>query len=850
MSALSKAKEKDKDKDKDKLIEVKRPPLPYNFNISDIIAKNIFEKILSLAITQSEQNTINNKIPSFCFEEIKQSLELAIYVDFLNYDKDDMKPKRNILNIKSKSQTNLKFKYETYNKIFHNKNNLDKSMQKKIIIKNKSELLKLYKFHKKLDPNLSDEYSINLDVFKSQKKKKGKNEKNKKKKDDKKEKEKEKKIDINKLLLRGLILRDHNNNDNINKIKNDEQKSEEKFQNENEEPFVINSPELIENIQNIESHKLDENIKFYAIFKNNYTREDNKLTFDIIKKGKNHWGIIGQPIASQIDRDAGTKIKYEKPILKTKKTKEIIIKEIEEKDISKKEDINAKSNKNINNNKNAKKKKAFVYNYNKENETNTRKKKFMPIIEFPSEDLDPKIFSSESDNAELQKLRDNLEREIAEKKMEIANKIKKEKEEQALEKELEERRKELANKNVTVDVKGELVYIKSLDVNQFMNDFTNTKYGFKQVKTIESESKSQRAKRRKSTIVEKNPEINFEIQDSDKSQKKKHKVKFPNIGRKSNSTEDKNIKNQGINHIFILDKNKEPIMGSGSNFDIMNPVCGVNLTEDKKMKSGGKDFFHKYNKYSIQIFEETLNRTISSNFYQNMRNNIFHSTTSPNVMSLRKKTVREIMNKTNKEKTQENNEDISKNINLTIPTETNNKLIVKAKNLKMALNDLDLISEGEEKYLSVTNKYKNKNIIKRKQFMDLDKEDIRNYNEIDKFAKTLVGSQNWGDNIYSKSKVKRSFRMPKKPIIDILKREVPNNLLNRLPRKRLPPINRQKENNDFGKTISEGFFNKKRRKKLNPLSPEENKNVKIEPPDDGTIEEKKNDHNFSANSKV
>ena len=244
----------------------------------------------------------------------------------------------------------------------------------------------------------------------------------------------------------------------------------------------------------------------------------------------------------------------------------------------------------------------------------------------------------------------------------------------------------------------------------------------------------------------------------------------------------------------------------------MNPVCGVNLTEDKKTKSGGKDFFHKYNKFSIQIFEETLNRTISSNFYQNKRNNIFYSNTSTNVMSLKKKTVRDIMNKANKEQAKENNEKISKNINLTIPTETNNKLIVKAKNLKMALNNLDLITEGEEKYLSVSNKYKNKNIIKRKQIMDIDKEDIRNYNEIDKFAKTLVGSQNWGDNIYSKSKVKRDFRKPKKPIFEILKREVPTNLLNHLPRKRLPPINRLKENNDFGKTISEGFFNIKTRK--------------------------------------
>ena len=841
MNTLSRGRDRDKDKDKDKekLLEIKRPTLPYNFNISDIIAKNIFEKILSLTITRAEQNYINKKIPSFCFEEIKQSLELAIHVDFLNYEKDDLKPKRNLLNFKSKSHKNFNFKNEIID-------------DKKIIIKNKSELLKKFKFHKKLDPNQSDECSINLEIFKSPKKKKEKSEKFRKKKDEKDKKEKKEDIDnLNNLLLNGLILRD-NNNDNINKVKIEEKKKEEKFENEAEDPFVINSPEVIEKIANIEQHKLDENIKLYAIFRSNYNSDDYKLTFDIIKEGQNHWGMIAQPKPSAIDRDAGTKIKYEKPTLKLKKTKEIIIEEVELKNKSKGED-NDKSNRKNNN---KKRKKTYFNIYDKENDKNKKKKKYLPVIEFPSEDLDPKVYSRESENEEFQKLRDDLEKEIKEKNIEIANRIKKEKEEQALEKELEERRKELANKNVTVDIKGELVYIKYLDVNQLTNDFTNTKFGFKQIKTIESESKLQRAKIKKNTIIEKNPEINVEAAEQEKVQKKKHKFKFPNLGRRSNMSEDKNPPNKspGINHIIFSEKDKEPIIGAGSNFDLMNPACGVNLTEDTKKKSGGKDFFHKYNKYSLQIFEETLNRTISSNFYQVKRNSIYHNTNSNNVMSLKKKTIRDKMNQSNKEKEQEKNEEISKNKNLTIPTETNDKIIVKAKNLKLALNNLDLISEGEEKLFSASNKYKNKNFLKTRQFLlDFENKEKRNYNEIDKFAKTLVGSQNWGDNIYSQNKVKRDFRMPSKPVLDELKREVPINLLNHIPRKRLPPINainRLKENinNKFGKTISEGFFDKNKRKKINPLSTEENKNVKLEPEDDTKIEDKNNDFNFSTTS--
>ena len=89
----------------------------------------------------------------------------------------------------------------------------------------------------------------------------------------------------------------------------------------------------------------------------------------------------------------------------------------------------------------------------------------------------------------------------------------------------------------------------------------------------------------------------------------------------------------------------------------MNPVCGVNLTENKKTKSGGKDFFHKYNKYSIQVFEETLNKTISANLYQNKIDNIIINNTIPNnVISLKKrsKNFREVIDELSKEKNEEN----------------------------------------------------------------------------------------------------------------------------------------------------------------------------------------------------
>ena len=154
-----------------------------------------------------------------------------------------------------------------------------------------------------------------------------------------------------------------------------------------------------------------------------------------------------------------------------------------------------------------------------------------------------------------------------------------------------------------------------------------------------------------SAVVEKNPDANIEGQEQEKAQKKKQKNRnFLNFNKKN---DEKNMPNKGHGQKGndIIEKSKEPISVAGSNFDIMNPVCGVNLTEDKKTKSGGKDFFHKYNKFSLQVFEETLNKTINANFYQSKMETIINNTMSNNVMSLkkRKKTIRELLDQTNKD---------------------------------------------------------------------------------------------------------------------------------------------------------------------------------------------------------
>ena len=221
-----------------------------------------------------------------------------------------------------------------------------------------------------------------------------------------------------------------------------------------------------------------------------------------------------------------------------------------------------------------------------------------------------------------------------------------------------------------------------------------------------------------------------------------------------------------------------------------------------------------------------------------------------NVMSLKKKSLREqILEEKDSENKQDNT---NNNINLTLPNELNDKLFVKAKNLRIALKDLDLITEGEERAFS--QKKNNKNLLKRKKFIvDFKKKEKRDYDEINKFAKTLIGEENWGNRIYENAtNLKKYFRKPAKPIFDELKRELPLNILNHLPRKRLPPINNANRfrDNSMEYTITEGFFNKKRRNKLRDLYNEEKNNVQIESKQNEhkTMDTKDEENNFKTTS--
>ena len=744
---------------------------------AECIANQIIEKIISLVITETTKNHINKLIPNYCFGKIKQILEIITYLDYLNHDKDDLKVKNHIPSERIKSAKYLK------------KGNSKKENEEPF---DKSEILRNYKI------NVQPE-SFNSDIFNLTK-----NEII----------EKEKEMNKENLIL-GFLKREPYH-EVITSFQKEEEKKRKMIENDNKkknynfyddrdkiyneiytekEPFQINSEEKIEDIKNVEIHKIEISPS------HPFTHKSHNIGFDSIVDSINNWDPLSEPKAPPIDRDASTKIKYEKSLINKNKIIEI------------NPNVVLEEQKNSNK-KSPKKRIRFNFSSKKLNnldKNNNKKSKYIQM-EFESYDLEPKKYISEYDTSEMAELRIQLEKELEEKRKEKEKIAKKERERIEKEEKLFELRKELSNKNVTVDIKGELVYIKPLDLKTLKEEFNKGKSKLKIIKTIETESNN--LKESKNIIIERNREINFFDILDDKNKKKAKKKKEELFRQKNNGTKKNEQK-------IIFDKN-DMKYASGSNFGIINPEIGVNIMEEKRIKSGGKDFYKKFNKFSLEIFQDQLSKT-TSNFYPKNKEKIEeNSETKKRRGSL---SVRE--------KTKKGTDKIL--INSRQPTEDNNTLSLKTKNLKIALENLDLILE--DKGLDKHKKFIKKNFIKEK----LKEIGVRkmSYKEMNVFAKTLVGKDNWGLDLYSERTKINPYKIPSKPEKNELQRELPISKLKHLPRKRLPPIINSLRGNKMGKTITSGFFTDRKPTKLN-LVIGENKNS-VKSADDKNINNRIND---------
>ena len=567
------------------------------------------------------------------------------------------------------------------------------------------------------------------------------------------------------------------------KIKtNDKLKSKKSSQlkdnNSIDDIFGLNKNEKIERIEKIDSHKID-----YSI---------NKRSNIIISREMvNNWNFISQPKPPPIDRLAATKIKLDKANIEVTNDHCENIQKLNnannyDNSKGKKEKIKKSSNKT--------KLIHSIFTANK-NGKESPKKIFPKIqIDLPSYDLEEK-HNIPQETEEIKNVREKYENEIKEKKLEEIRLEKEKKEFIEKQKLMKEKRRKKGNKNVTVDAKGNLVFIKPINIDSLIKDF-NIKIlsDSKLIKKIKNYNINQQNYKNVEVEINNNPEnqiLDKEREEKNKNTKNSNIIEqFLESVKKKKNVEIKVEKNEvtevKINR-QINDKNAKII--SGSNFKIMNLECGVNLTEKDQKKSGGRDYFHKYGRFSFDSFENQLYRT-SNSFFTNQSNN--NNYININIDSGRDSNEQKVKAYTQQQKNprlqsatpskMKEKIDVIRN---TPPSRKNKYLYLKTKNLKSALSNLDLINENEKDFtkINMTSHIKLFNSGKNKRIKKLK----RHLGNITKFNSTLTDNKFQAITNYSNKK-KLNRKLPAKPDEKILKREVSHNQMKHLPRQRLPPI--------------------------------------------------------------
>ena len=710
---------------------------------SEMIACTIINKIISLVFSISFNNEIEKKICDYCYQDVINILHDIKNLEFIQHDIDDLYKKNIVLEKISKTPIKERNKFIDKDFLLLNENNGE--------IMNKSQIFKGYKFIDDLDPNISVNCSI----------------------------------DINPLMPKEKQINKSNIFENENlfmKIL--------KRKNVSTEKTIINNKtkkkkiSLIKNHNNHQGEKMD---KFESLKLENCSfikKLNSNVTSILEKQYFNNWNIIPQPSPSPVDRLAGTKIKYNK-ITSKSNLKDGINDKVD----------SARENNMPNSNRNRHEREKFktaILSVRNSIKNNTQiilpKKRHTRIqYDFPIYDLDPEKSNYAEETEDIIKMRKQVEEELEEKRKEKIMELKKEKEKMEKEKEINEKRKNLDYKNITVDIKGNIVYVRPIKMESLINDFISMKTHSKEVQKIIDENIPKKNFNNVKVEINKNPDFNF---TEHRTSSKGRRASYHNTSKLYQSTRRLRNKDLKSDKNIITDKN-DMKFASGSNFEIMNLECGVNLIEKNRKKSGGKDYFHKYGRCSYEIFQNQLNKTSTGFYTEQLGNNFINinindendnseenlktdigkkGTGLPPLSPLKKKIMK-------KERTEYDLRNISSN-------EKNKFINLRIKNLKYALNNLDLIDEKKLKENNIENKI---NYFKNGNDKDI-KKAKKDLGEINIFNKTLMENKFWGESRDSHKNMAIAVRFPVKLEKKYLQREVNPNLLNHLPRKRLPPI--------------------------------------------------------------
>ena len=595
--------------------------------------------------------------------------------------------------------------------------------------------------------------------------------------------------------------------------------------------FIFHDKEEINSLNSFEQKKEEIIDGIIPILKNENENEKNEISITQTEpsfeeqifynnnlNGDNNWDLMDEPLSNNYDRYATTLVKF-KEIDKEKNykiSKKEILEEIDEENENNTLNENEKNmveNRTRNEKEGTLGKTIKLSNIYKEDLNNNNKNKKRNLNEIMSQfsyhdlDNDNDIYK-EQENINYEKLRKELEKKENEQIEEKKNQKNAKREVENKMKLAVEKNRQYAGKKITVDSNGEIVFIKGIKLDKLNKDFILMKTGTKIIKDEENENEKNKSKKKKKKfnssntidainniniekkeekekILEKNTNENNIVEENniEKTALKGRNQKLPKI--KGNKTKNQ----EEIYKLKLLKRIEEgPIVLSGSNFDIMNMEVGVSIKEKEKFKSGGKDFYHKFNKYSMDNYNKQLKDTLhinsfiktqieNENYNKSDMNNYLGSYTEGYNSSINFASNNSGLNQqtANSKNLMSNYNTLSNfgNVSITKSRQINSSLSPELKlsgigvSLKGSMDKLNLITERQEKLAK-----KVKNIFKKHFFNSTtDKFILPKLEEINKFSSEILTSSDWMTKRGVNNTLGKPLRNPGKPGIQEIMRE-------------------------------------------------------------------------------
>ena len=595
--------------------------------------------------------------------------------------------------------------------------------------------------------------------------------------------------------------------------------------------FIFHDKEEINSLNSFEQKKEEIIDGIIPILKNENENEKNEISITQTEpsfeeqifynnnlNGDNNWDLMDEPLSNNYDRYATTLVKF-KEIDKEKNykiNKKEILEEIDEENENNTLNENEKNmveNRTRNEKEGTLGKTIKLSNIYKEDLNNNNKNKKRNLNEIMSQfsyhdlDNDNDIYK-EPENINYEKLRKELEKKENEQIEEKKNQKNAKREVENKMKLAVEKNRQYAGKKITVDSNGEIVFIKGIKLDKLNKDFILMKTGTKLIKDEENENEKNKSKKKKKKfnssntidainniniekkeekekILEKNTNENNIVEENniEKTALKGRNQKLPKI--KGNKTKNQ----EEIYKLKLLKRIEEgPIVLSGSNFDIMNMEVGVSIKEKEKFKSGGKDFYHKFNKYSMDNYNKQLKDTLhinsfiktqieNENYNKSDMNNYLGSYTEGYNSSINFASNNSGLNQqtANSKNLMSNYNTLSNfgNVSITKSRQINSSLSPELKlsgigvSLKGSMDKLNLITERQEKLAK-----KVKNIFKKHFFNSTrDKFILPKLEEINKFSSEILTSSDWMTKRGVNNTLGKPLRNPGKPGIQEIMRE-------------------------------------------------------------------------------